>query len=941
MGSSMAQEDYGYEQLMQEISELESDLKLARKERREEVLRSLYMNHAAKAYYCEDALSGRVRSGYSKAKLRDSLAASQKAVARYAKEYAKITKNSQEKSRALYHVIATRMGGKGNKQALLNSLSKIAKNLPGGLQNRIMMLTTIKELERNPSAANERKVANIMGAQTAQGKIAARLAIAKSKASRGDKTYRAEIFAATKAATILKPEQKEEVLSYSLAVWRSAAKNEPWNKTPIYLPAFKDTAAFTAVIERNALADLAGGNLNSAIKKYHALSDKNDGDATMVALDRRILDLELMRFKKDKNIAAYERTLIRFTTKYNERNAVSNEKLEVAARAEFRSRHKMFVHTVIESAKQKKSSQLFRTQSIGVIRRYQELIGKGPEERQLSMTVAHLYTLNGQHASAVATFESLASETQGEESNRFVRLAIQSQKILAKWPNQAPWTGIKTGHNEARAKLAQLYSQLLTAQKNPHDWSIISHLGLLQLQAGETSKAFAMWRGALEKGIVGADGRQAAGYMLVVYSEAKSWDNVEKTADLCLQQKIQPQRASKSLNPHTFLAEALFVGGKDAYAAKDFKTSIRRLKRFNDIFRAEPRRHESIFVLALAYRANAQHTEAVKTLVTQVDEYPKSKFNRQALLTGGEWALPMALEEEAIFFYSRFLAFYEKDAKTSDIREIAANLYLGRELYGNANRIYKAQVTDKRLSNGKKLTAALRYMEIEERYGDVNQARWGAEQVKKLAGNNKEAKAQALGFEARHFSKKDYKSLKKIEKEISALETTDGAVGENLAMVRLMMADIASARTKHEIFNLGVKDPMATLTQHFAYFQQSKKDYQSVCVAGETSYCAPAMSRLARITQNTIRSIEDLTIQDTLEASLVVKFNERKQAIIGALADTAQNADDSSVAAVSEGTTEPTTAQEVVWSNSADWDFDQVNESGNGFLQWQPRRDAQ
>lgn len=937
----MAQEDYGYEQLMQEIAELESDLKLARKERREEVLRSLYMSHAAKAYFCEDALSGRIRSGYSKDKLRQSLAASQKAVARYAKDYAKLTKNSQEKSRALYHVIATRMAGKGNKQALLNSLGKIAKNLPGGLQNRIMMLTTVKELERSPSAANERKVASIMGAQTPQGKIAARLALAKSKASRGDRTYRSEIFAATKAASILKPEQKAEVLSYSLAIWRSVDKNEPWNKTPIYLKPFKDTPAFDAVIERNALADLAGGNLNSAIKKYHTLSDRNDGDTTMVALDRRILDLEFIRFKKDKNIAAYEQSLIRFTTKYNERNAVSDEKLEVSARAEFRSRHKIFVDTVIASAKQKNATKSFRTQSIGVIRRYQELIGKGPEERQLSMTVAHLYTLNGQHTAAVDTFESLAAETQGKESIGFMRLAIQSQKILAQWPNQAPWTGFKPGNNEARAKLAQLYSQILTAQKNPHDWSIISHLGLLHLHAGETPKAFALWRGALEKGIVGNDGRQAAGYMLVVYSEAKSWDNVEKTADLCLQQKIQPMRGSKSLSAHAFLAEALFVGGKDAYAAKDFKTSIRRLKRFNDIFRAEPRRHESIFILAHAYRGNGQHPEAVKTLVTQVDEYPKSKFNRQALLTGGDWALPMALEEEAIFFYSRFLDHYDGDAKAPEIREITANLYMGRELYGNAGRIYKSQVADKRLDNNKKLAAALRYMEIEERYGDVKNARWGAEQVKKLAGKNKGALAQALGFEARHFAKKDYKALKKIEKEITSMGTTDGAVGENLAMVRLMMADIASIRTKDEIFNLGVKNPMATLNQHFAYFQQSKKDYESVCAAGETAYCAPAMSRLANITQNTIRSIEDLTIQDTLEANIVIKFNERKQAIIGALADIAQNADDHSLAVVSEGTTEPTTAQEVVWTNSADWDFDQVGESGNGFLQWQPRRDAQ
>lgn len=940
MGQNMAQEDYGYEQLMQEIAELESDLKLARKERREEVLRSLYTNHAAKAYYCEDALTGRIRSGYSKEKLRQSLATSQKAVARYATEYAKVTKNKQEKSRALYHVIATRMAGAGKKDVMLKQLGSLAKNLPESLQIRIQMLTALKDIERTPSVANERKVAQLIKHQTSTGKVAARLAIAKSKARRGDKTYRPELFAATKASAHLKPEQKAAVLSYSLAVWRSAGKNEAWNKTPIYLKSFQDTPAFSAVIERNALADLASGNLNSAIKKYHTLSDKMIDDQLMIALDRRTLDLELMRFKKDKNIGSYERSLIAFTTKYNGTNTIQNEKLGASARSEFRSRHKMFVNTVIASAKQKSSQKSFRTQSIGVIRRYQELIGKGPEERQLSATIAQLYTLNGQHAQAVDTYETLVSETQGEEAQKYMRLAIESQKILAQWPNQAPWTGIKTGHKEARTKLAQLYSQLLTARKNPHDWSVISHLGLLHLHAGETSKAFAMWRGALEKGVVGSDGRQAAGYMLVVYTEAKSWDDVEKTADLCLQQKIQPMRGTKSLSAQTFLADALFIGGKEAYAAKDFKNSVRRLKRFSETFKKESRRHESMFVLAHAYRGNAQHVDAVKTLMAQAEEYPNSSFNRQALLTGGEWSTPMALEEEAIFFHSRFLKRYEKEPKALEIRQVLANLYMGRELYGNAARIHKEQVLDKRSNNSQKVASALRYMEIEERYGDVRNAKWGALQIKKLGKKDKQALAQAYGFEARYGAKNDYKWLKALEKEIASMNTTDGAVGENLAMVRLMMADIASARTKNEIFNLGVKDPMATLNQHYSYFQQSKKDYESVCSVGETAYCAPAMSRLARITQNTIRSIEDLTIQDTLEANIVVKFNERKQNIIGTLADIAQSADYQSLAVVSEGSTEPTTAQEVVWTNSADWDFDQVSESGNGFLQWQTSREA-
>lgn len=930
-------DDLAFEQIDQDIAEATSDLKTANGGRRLELLQSLYLNHALRTYYTQDALNGRVQSSYSKSHATRLLEESRAAMRGYASQYAKLAKSPKNKARALYHVLANRFVT-GSRGEAVRGLDKISKHLPGALKTRAQFMASLNDLETGNIARGEQTMNAIMGGLSRDGKIAARLALARAQAGARSAAYRNNLMTATKSASGLPAAEKERILAFSVQIWNKADGSGSWDKAPIYLKGFGGSPTANAIEERRAISLAQAGKYDAAIGIYKNLSYRYEGTKRMVALDRRQLDIELAKFQKTKKLAPYERALVFFTSKYSSEDVLSSLSGETGkeARLEFSGRYRSFVSATIAAAQKSNATSAFRRDAIRMAATYHDSISDATEQRAVKYAIARIYALNQQHRQAVAVYRDLIADAQGEDLLRYLSGAIASQHVVAKWPNQPPFGGAQNAPAGDRAALADLYAKLYSANGKKPDWFVASHLGLLQIQIGQSGPAFRLWLDTLGRNAEGPLAAQASGMMLVAFNKAKDWTNLEKIADLVISKGVQARRINQKLDARTFLADALYFGGKQSYAAKDYKEAARRLARFSNEFKGEKRRHEAMYVLAHAYRGNGQHPEAVKTLIAQVEEYPNSPFNKQALLEGGDWSTPMAYEEQAIFFYSRFLKRYDSDKQAIAVRQKAARLYIGRELYGYATRIFQAQSMDKRVPVQRQIDAAVAYMDIEERFGDVQKAKWGANRIQQLPANDG-VKAQAMGFEARHFAKDSLAKLETMEKKLASMDTDSPTVVENLALVRFMIADKKSQRTQGEIFNLEVKDPQATLDRHYGLFNQTKADYEKICAAGENIYCAPAMLKVSRLTENTIKTIQDLTIPETLDADSVVKFNNRKQAIMGALADAMQASSDRSMKLASDGSTTPDYNEEITWTNSVAWDLDQiVGETGNSFVQWNP-----
>ena len=345
-----------------------------------------------------------------------------------------------------------------------------------------------------------------------------------------------------------------------------------------------------------------------------------------------------------------------------------------------------------------------------------------------------------------------------------------------------------------------------------------------------------------------------------------------------------------------------------------------------------------MYVVGQSYHNNNNHPESIQTLIVLVETYPKSKFEKPALLLGGEWSIPMAYEEQTIFFFQRFANKYSNDRKVIEIRETLASLYLGRQIYGNATRLYLAQSKDKRVSKEQRLSAAMAVMDLEERHGDQRFAKEGAKIARRLAKEDEESMALIYAFDARQAAKKNKKkTVSRIERKLARISMDSRDVRESLAQTRMILASGHDLQDDKQVYNLGLKDPKKALDKRYATFMKIKKDLDKVCEAGSSSFCAPAMMKLSDYSRKTLTAIEDISMVQTLAESEVKEFEDRKLHIISFLDQVAQESEERALDLAESGETTPLWTREVHWASDDNTDLDQTNStSGNGYIQWAP-----
>lgn len=953
---STPHDDVSRDHLISDIEELKIELGVAKKYRRLEVLENIYKSYVKLSYHLEEVSSGNLQS-YSNRDALPQLDATRQAIVRFASEFAKLTKSTPKRSEALYHVLVSQYLTSKSRASAIAQLAKIKSRLNASLARRASFLIAQYQIDRGYRSKATQDMKRIANSLSKEGYIAAHLILARSlaglnssgrKVAQKNDRYSYYLKLSTNKARSLSSKQKSAVLAYAIHVWKAGeGRNIDWSRSPINLKYFSDTPYPNAIAERSAITNYKKRRYSQAIRGYAHLSKEYEGTNYLLSLDRRIADIHLAQFRKDKNAQRYAQSLISLEQKYQGDNLPkgTNETSAKAAYQDFHHRHRALVFSLLSQSTKRATRKNLQYQTIRIANNYMNSSADKKEKKQITSSVAKIYVLLNDHRKAVSLYDDLIANYADNDSEKrlFYRLAIESQSHLAKWPRQAPWQASARIKSNDRRKLVSLYISLLNLEEKKTQWPMIAHIGLLQINIGEGEKAFKLWTATLKENSRGQDAEKAAGFMIFSYHKRKNWDDLEEIARLCLSKKVAPTAGHKKLNPHVYLAHALFYGGKEAYKTADYKKAVSKLKEFIDSYRRDTRRDEAYFVIAFSYRGNSQHPESIESLMALVNEYPRSSFYRQSLLHGGEWSMAIAFEEYVINFYKRFVDEYAHDSQAPRVRNDLISLYMGRQLYGEAARIYKKLSQDPRQHQSEKLNSALAYMEIEARFGDKDKALAGANTLLQIPHSDPAVSAKAIGTKV--FLNEATINLAELnsaeQKLISLNSDRNSTVMEYLAYVRFLIAEMKSSKTKQEVFNLSLQDPIATLKKHYAIFKQTQKSYETVCHTGPSSYCAPAMYQLAIITQNTIKTIEDISIAETLDQDSIVKFNNHKQSMVSSLAQIAEESDAKSISLVQRGTTTPSWAQQILWSNSKDWNFQGIsNESKDGFVQWTPEQET-
>lgn len=930
------------EETLEDLESSREELHYAKGLRRLELLENQYLSYQEVVYFLTDVKHGRIGNISNFKGINSKIAHAKKMANTYAKLTANQHKDKRRKGRALYHFLTNQYLDTNKKTVSVKSLLKVRPHLNNYLKRRVDFLNGMHQAEYKNEAKGIKILQKMMKSMTTRGTIAGQLVVAKklagikrngTKSKKSRSSYRQYLAGAAYRSQSLPTEDQKKVFSALVGIWRGAeGSRSSWKNVPFKLSNFSKITEVDGIYERIAIDDIKSKSFKNAISKYYRLSNRVSLTKHLESIDLRIIGLNETLYAKHKTGIAMNKVFEGYQKKY------ANNQRSIVYRT-VRKKHIDLIDKHLNKALSKSSSKGIRNASISIGDRYLNGLATSLEEIRIQTKIAKIFLLSGKHDRAVDRYTILKDKTSGKQSLKFLDLAIKSQRYLANWPGTSPWNRIPKGDDFSRSKLITMTAEKYQLTNN---WYDMAHLGLLLISQNQMTKAFSLWEKKIKLNSDSIEARRALGYMAIAYKQQKQWRKLEGIARLGLKKSISPLYKNRSYSNNQFLADALFLAGKSTFSDGNWSLAVAKLKEFSSNYPKDRRRPESLYILGQAHYNNAEYSSAIATLETLVNAYPRSKFEKQSLLLGGQWSIPMALEDHTIFFYQNFVNRYSRDAKTIEIRKVLAELYLGRGIYGSATRIYLSQANDFRLSAAEKTQAALSIMDIEERYGDIDLARRGAQLAERFGNDSADALSKVYGFMARQAALNNQsESLRPLIAKLERLPNDSPIVRENLAQAKLSLALEYAKRTKVEIFNLGVKDPLKVLKEQFAIFKGVKRSLIEICNIGSNSYCAPAMMVLSQTTKNTFETIEGLTIPQELDETTVENFESTKLEIMAYLDQTANDADSQAIAIMSRGEVRADWAQE----GRINYDSDSLLGEGTatlneGYIQWTPVTDG-
>lgn len=832
---------------------------------------------------------------------------------------------------------------------LIKSMAGLTVDTLRSLQGSGTMVTSLKrrsefllalvevELGKSQQIPSLRQAASALNKEA---QVAAGLIIARAQAginSSGKKvrsstaSYRSSLKSATAIGASNDSRLQEAVLATAVGIWRTAeGSTATWSQAPIDLKSNKNSPVSSAILERQALELWAQGKAAPALKLYQSLSEKYDGEAQMEPLDRRAIDFHRDLYHNDRNAKRYESALNQVHAKYSSTHAGHRHAAQILAYVTTNS-SKLISDEIARTANQRATSQE-RANAIKLIERYLIKFQSSRDKEKFTTAIAQLQALNGQHSKSAQIYVQLASESSPSKKGQYLVLAAAAQRIAAKWPETAPWKLLPRERLDERSALLGIYQQIQSLRPEV-DWATQNHIGQLLVHTNQSEQAFSLWTKSLKTSPEGREAAQAAGFMLVSYKMQKQWKNLEQIARLAKGANLPAKLDNKVVDVNAMLAISLLEGGKSALNENAFAIAVKKLDEFVRGFHSS-NGDEGMFYLATALHGDNQHEKSITTLQDLTQQYRNSRFNRQALLNGGDWSGAMAYEENTIYFFDQFVKRYPSDSEISRIRQELIDIYLGRRLYAEATSLMKAQVEDKRTSQPEREDTALRLIRTEEKYGNSAKATTTADYIlMKMHAPSIRAEALAIKARAMEASGKAGR-LDNLVNELNALEQT-AATQEALGEIRFLMANAKVKGLLRPVNSLQIIDPQSTLSSRFKEFSRAKLAFHEVCASGDSSFCVPALHRLARVAERLISIIEDISIPATYDANIVNRFEKEKQQMIVELSQESLASDEKAGKLATNGFTHPDWIQQIYWQNGGDTNLDRVSgEDGRGYLQW-------
>jgi hypothetical protein len=805
----------------------------------------------------------------SAAQLTTDISAINNMLSVYSTQLMQLSSNEEEKDRAKYHKNVAAYFLEDFAQVSKQELDEIARSTHAGpeLKSGAQLLQLVMKLKNeNPDKALSLG-SDVINSLTTEGKIVAHLMIAQSEnqsTGKGDRSSLSldavHLREALRLAAQLPEKVGGEILEYAVAVWR-INKNpaEGWESNPFSAMPVKNPLVMAAIKERAALAQLKKEHYSQAQRLYKTIALQLEGNPWRIALDRRIIQIQEEQYKKTKNVKQLWDSLYAYEKEYsNPALFGKNYAAQTQNSYRFYQKKRALVENIILNRTESDATEIRRYLLDFLIKDLQSIRDE-EGRKKMRLKIARYQSANKNYLAAREEYNQLLKTAKtNEERMQYLVPAIKNQTVLAGWTLTPPWDDKQISEaNDKQEELFALYDKASKACSETLKWRMYAHMGLLALHQGKEARAIKLWTENLNDPIPNRNKNLALGKLLSLYAQTQRPSEFIELMDLSNKLKIKPLFMKNPLNVTQLYTDYLYLAAQKNLRLKKTSVGLTLLQKFIAASPAGKRKEESYILLVNEQLKAGQLTAAFKS-IAEYDAVFRQPEKSRALMMRGIALAKVKDPELAIKYCILLLKQETKGAIAAEARETLAGLYYKKGWYGEASKLYKLQSIATDVSRAKAVEAALAYMNIENRYGDKENAVAGARQVMLLSKNDPVAFSQAAAYAAIFYEKNGHLSeLAQVSNALKQIRSTQPAVRRSQALVQNLMAKHSSELHVKTATASG-QDVKGSIDKIYLSFVKQAQTSNAKCRQNR-SWCARAQAELQQAAKLSLDQLQRLS----------------------------------------------------------------------------------
>ncbi len=737
----------------------------------------------------------------------------------------KITKTQRRK--IIYNVALSLFNLRKYREAHKQFSQLSSKSFSNPLTLKAGLVTYLIDLEIKksiPAVTWQRLMAKF----DVRGKIIIHLATARylagfnlhgKREKRASPRYRHYLQQLTPLLSEVSSDTQATVLAFMIGVVSRAETSIDWQRFPVRIETFAYTAAFPALLERQALSALAQQRFGAALSLYKRLLPMVKGRKTQHIV-RRLLVIAKKSYLQSRDSKEY-RKIMHLSSNYLKSEA-----------------DKKLLDKYIQFLINKESANL---QSMPVPQLKQTLLLIKDMLRLQTNTdytisnkdrLATIHLRLNNPSGAVNIYYDLFKELGGK-TQKYIDNAIKYQHQLAAWPQTLVWQSQPRQHRAARLRLLKMYEKKAPLMAKV-DWYIIAQRGLLALNLNMKDQAWGLWTRSMRHPHAKI-APLALGMVLDDYLQNKAWIKAETLIKRCLRFAIVPHTTPR-MPLNKIYVNTVDKVIKHYLKTNNLKAAQSKSIEFFKLFPQDSRQPENLLRLGEIFLKSREYAQAMFYLMELVNNYQNNIYFRRGLLLAANLATKQADEQKAVVLYRLFYQRYPnpKDRAIRGVVLQLIKLYDSMRLYGDLLVIYEYAFVSPLFSSMEKQKNEIAMMELEEKYGSSSKALSIATRIMSQPRRDARHKAIAAGLLARyHYTRKDRRALIALESRLSASRYEYKEVRNELSFYIAETQSFVNPRVieKYE------QKPVEFLRYLYSSFAQVKKNYLDVCKLATSRFC--------------------------------------------------------------------------------------------------------